>query len=239
MPLFRRALRLGLAAACLLPTTALAAEAEGNEAVWTFLRMLGYSPTINGVLGVLGFVALFLFFHSLLVTRRALIAPESFHRQILDDIASGDIEGAQRRAERQRSLLARTVLPGLRLYDHPHERIETAMEAAGRRALGSLRQRITYMNNIGVLCPMIGLLGTVLGLMKAFLIMQQEERVVARSMLMGGAIGEAMSTTAVGLMIGIPAMAFYFVCMSRLARARDEIEIGAEEVAAALAEGRR
>ena len=83
---------------------------------------------------------------------------------------------------------------------------------------------------------MLGLLGTVLGLTKAFNAMGSDSTEVLRSAMMTGAIGEAMGTTVVGLIVGIPAMAAYFLCLSRFNRIADELEAATEDACAAIVE---
>ncbi len=223
---------------------ACAAEGTRSAGGETFLDMLRlgleFSPIITLIFALLTFISLFLVFHTVLSTREGLTVPEDLRRQMMDDLASGDVEAAQQRVEANTSLFAQVVLPGLKLHDHPIERIEQAMEGAGRRAIGSLRQEVTYLANIGVIAPMIGLLGTVLGLMRAFnVIGDQGVKSGSKAMLMSPAIGQAMTTTAVGLMVGIPAMGLYYLCMSRVSRVADEVEIASEETASALNEARK
>lgn len=216
-----------------------AQRGSGTEGAVTFLELLAFGKEVNLVLGFFLFLAVFLVFRILLLTRRALTVPPELLRGVLDDLASGDVEAAQRRAEGRPSILAFTILPGLRVHDHPSERIHIAMEGAGRRAIGSIRQQVTYLANVGVLSPMLGLLGTVLGLTKAFHVIGQDATEATRTSLMTASIGEAMGTTAVGLVVGIAAMAAHYLCQSRLARVGDEVEIAAEDVHAALAELRQ
>ncbi len=220
------------------PAFAAAEEGTGNATFMDMIR-LGYefSPTITIIFALFTFIMLFIFFLTMLSTRNSLVAPGPLLRNLLDDIASKDIEAAQKRAQESPTLLGRVVLPGLRLHEHPMDRIQQAMEGAGRRVIGSLRTRIKILANIGVLSPMLGLLGTVLGLMKAFNVMGTEEIAQGwKSQMMTSAIGEAMTTTALGLIVGIPAMGAYYYCISRLGRVSDEIEIGSEEIAAAISE---
>lgn len=222
-----------------LQFTAFAAAGEmtasGGQDI-TFLDILSYGVEINVILCVLLFIALFLVFHFLLATRRRHTVPGEILRAVLDDINNGDFEHAIQRAQDNPSLLAETVVPGLKLHHHTLERITAAMEGAGRRALGSFRQEVNYLAHIGTLSPMLGLLGTVMGLTKAFNAMGSDNTEGLRAALMTGYIGEAMGTTAVGLIVGIPAMAAYFLCLSRLNRIGDELEAASENVAAAAAE---
>ena len=213
-------------------------SARGTGEEVTFLHLLSYGWQINLILCVLLFAALFLVFHFLLATRRRHTVPADTLRNVLDDVNNGDVESAIRRAEEKPSLLMETVTPGLKFHHHPLERINAAMESAGRRAVSGLRQEINYLANIGTLSPMLGLLGTVTGLTKAFNAMSADSTEGLRSAMMTGAIGEAMGTTVVGLVVGIPAMAAYFLCLSRLNRISDELETAAEDVAAALTDKR-
>lgn len=238
----RHSLRMGVLLGGLLQMAGSplwAQDGGGAEGAVTFLELLAFGKEVNLVLGFLLFLAVFLVFRIMLLTRRALTVPPDLLRGVLDDLASGDVEAAQRRAETRPSILAFTILPGLRVHDHPAERIHIAMEGAGRRAIGSIRQQVTYLANVGVLSPMLGLLGTVLGLTKAFHVIGQDATEATRTSLMTASIGEAMGTTAVGLVVGIAAMAAHYLCQSRLARVGDEVEIAAEDVHAALAELRQ
>ena len=122
------------------------------------------------------------------------------------------------------------------IRDSPLERIHQALESSGRRAMGALRQEVTYLANIGVIAPMLGLLGTVLGLMDTFIVLAAQESEGAKAMMLGESIGKAIVTTVVGLFVAIPAMAAYYLLISRVNRIGDEMEIAVEEVAQALAE---
>lgn len=199
-----------------------------------FMLGLSLSPVITGIFVVLAFAALFLVFYILLSTRKCVMVPQSLFLLILRDISLGDVGAAQDRSAADSSLLARVVLPGLKLHDHPIERVQQAMEGAGRRVIGVLRQQAAYLAHIGVIAPMLGLLGTVLGLMRAFNVMGEEVREGSKAIMMNSAIGQAMTTTAIGLMVGIPAMGLYYLCLSRVGRISDDLEIAAEEVTAAL-----
>lgn len=214
-------------------------ETAAAGAPQTFLAMLAYGWQINLILGLMAFAGLFLVFHLLLRTRARFATSPSLLRAVLDDIASGDIEAARKRVETDPSLLASVLLPGLKLHDHPMDRIQQAMESAGRRAVGALRQEAVYLANLGVLAPMLGLLGTVLGLLEAFRVMGETIREGSKSIVLTGAIAEAIVTTVVGLIVGIPAMTAHYLCLSRVNRIGDESEAAAEEVAAALHEAKK
>lgn len=211
------------------------APVDGAERA-TMLDLFFYGLYINVINGALLFIATFFFCRTLLLTRSGRTVPAGLLKQVLDDLASGDVESSLTRTERHPSLLARTIHPGLKLHDHPAERIHTAMEGAGRRAVGGVRQGISYLSNIGALAPMLGLLGTVLGLTEAFHVIAASATGGSKAMEMAASIGRALSTTAVGMMVSIPCMAAYYWSLSRLGRIGDDVEIAAEEVLAALVE---
>ena len=100
------------------------------------------------------------------------------------------------------------------------------MERAGRSEFTLLQQSVKHLADIGVIAPMLGLLGTVLGMIKAFLMVAFQTGMV-RDIMIAGGISQALVTTAAGLIVGIPAMAFYFYFRSRLQR----IGIEAENIA--------
>jgi len=95
------------------------------------------------------------------------------------------------------------------------------------RVEGDTLRWIQYLNVIATIAPMVGLLGTVSGMISAF------QTIAAGGMgkpeLLAGDIGEALITTATGLCIGIPAMIFYFVLRNRLEQRLVELEVWLQE----------
>lgn len=225
-----------------------AAEAEAfaaNPAVTggqTILDMflLGWSlsPVITAILAVFLFGMLFFTFHVFLRTRPARTLPPDLLRQLTDEISAADFDAARRRVADHHSLLAQTILPGLKQHDQTPERIHRAMENAGRRLVGAIRQEAAYLANIGTLAPMLGLLGTVLGLMRAFNVMGTEVRAGSKALMMSPAIGQAMITTAEGLAVGILAMGLYYFCLARIAVVGADLEATAEDLLGTLIEAR-
>lgn len=97
------------------------------------------------------------------------------------------------------------------LTKHPKATISEAREIAlaeGTRLAGSLNQQITYLADIGTIAPMVGLFGTVLGMIKAFTAVASDVA-ASRPVMLADGVSEALVTTAAGLLIGIPAVAAY------------------------------
>lgn len=229
-------LLIGATALALSATPVVAGDAYSRPDAVSLFELFSFGWQINLVLLVMFVIALFLVFFSILTTRRRKVMPLDQMRKVQDYVSAGNIEQAINLLQIRDTLFSRTILPGLKLHSHSHDRISAAMEAAGRRALGGFRQHINYIANLGTLAPMLGLLGTVLGLTKAFNAMGNDDPLGTRSTLMTASIGEAMGTTVVGLLVGIPAMAAYYLCLSRLGRLSDDLEAVTEEIAVALVE---
>ena len=83
--------------------------------------------------------------------------------------------------------------------------------AEGTRQASILTQRITYLADVGAIAPMVGLLGTVLGMIKSFNEIAQDTFIGAGQIQLAGGVSEALITTAAGLVIGIPSLIFYSV----------------------------
>ena len=202
----------------------------------TYWDLMQNGLEINLTLCAMAFASLFLFFLTVLATRRARIVPKRLLLEISADIREGLFDAAREKAERDESLLASVILPAIKLHDQPLERIHQLTEGAGRRAVGALRQRAAYISNLAVLCPMLGLLGTVMGMTEAFQVYSSEVNAIVHQKLLMGAIAKAMITTLVGLIVAIPAMAMYYFAIGCVNRAADELETAAEDVIAFIGE---
>ena len=103
--------------------------------------------------------------------------------------------------------MTRVLLAGIINYEKSKGELKEILEEAGRQELPVIRKHITALGTIASLSPLLGLLGTVVGMISVFTILSQGENINA-SMLAGG-ISEALITTAGGLLIAMPTLAFY------------------------------
>jgi biopolymer transport protein ExbB len=97
-----------------------------------------------------------------------------------------------------------------------------------------LSSRITYLADIGSVAPMVGLLGTVLGMIKSFLNISTGGFEGARQMQLASGVSEALITTAAGLMVGIPALVFYSIFRGRVQKYIAELEAASTHFMATL-----
>jgi biopolymer transport protein ExbB len=97
------------------------------------------------------------------------------------------------------------------------ELLKEIIEGEGGRQARVIQNQIQYLQDIAAIAPMIGLLGTVIGMLKAFNVVALDVA-KAKPMLLAGGVSQALITTAAGLMVGIPAMVFYAYFRGRAAK---------------------
>jgi biopolymer transport protein ExbB len=109
-------------------------------------------------------------------------------------------------------------------------------ETEGATQAASLQNRIVYLADIGMLSPMIGLLGTVIGIIKSFGVLASHQTAEdSRNMLLAGGVSEALIATAGGLILGIVSMAFYALFRGRVQRLISDLEIASTHILSLLA----
>jgi biopolymer transport protein ExbB len=119
---------------------------------------------------------------------------------------------------------------------NPHAEFQQVREIAeteGTRVASSLNNRVTYLADIGMIAPMLGLLGTVIGIIRSFGALGADLG-SARYVLLSKGISEALVNTCAGLAIGIPAMMFYAFFRGRVNRLISDLEAAVTHVLALL-----
>ena len=111
--------------------------------------------------------------------------------------------------------------------------IREIAQTEGTRIASNLSNRVTYLADIGMIAPMLGLLGTVIGIIRSFGALGADLG-TARYALLSRGISEALVNTAAGLAIGIPAMIFYAMFRGRVQRLISELEAAVTHILALL-----
>ncbi|MGH8047508.1 MAG: MotA/TolQ/ExbB proton channel family protein, partial [Chthoniobacterales bacterium] len=122
------------------------------------------------------------------------------------------------------------------LAKNPRATLDEARDIAeteGTRQAAALNQQIVYLGDIGMIAPMIGLFGTVLGMIKSFHAVAQDVSATKPALLAAG-VSEALVATAAGLLVGIPAMAAYAFYRGRVQRLIAELEAATTQLLALL-----
>lgn len=181
----------------------------------TFLDSIIAGGWIGAVIILMSVVAVGLVIEHALTIRKQRLMPDAILDPLQDMIAHGDIAGAtQYCQEPQNYCLATDVaLAALERYQSSEfgfADYKAAAEEAGEDNTARLYRKIDYLNVIGVVAPMLGLFGTVEGMIEAFNIISSQEG-AAQPHQLAGSISKALVTTWLGLIVAIPSMvAFSF-----------------------------
>jgi len=160
------------------------------------------------ILAVLLFFAIYIYFERIFAIRAASKTDKNFMNQIKDSVTSGNIESAKIRCAQENSPVARLTEKGISRIGSPLEDINTAIENAGRLEVYKLEKNVSVLATIAGAAPMIGFLGTVIGMVLAF-----HELATSSGQAEMGSLAEgiytAMTTTVAGLIVGIIAYIGY------------------------------
>jgi biopolymer transport protein ExbB len=115
--------------------------------------------------------------------------------------------------------------------------LKDVVEGEGTRQSTAIQIQIQYLLDVAVISPMIGLLGTVFGMIRAFNVVAFD-LAKAKPMLLAAGVAEALITTAAGLIIGIPAMMFYAYFRGRTSRLVSDLEAASGQLVTALMRSR-
>ena len=185
------------------------------------------SPILWAIM-VLAFIAVVMGLYLFLTVTPRREAPTKLLRRVTNQIRAGDMQGAIMLCEGRDELMARVLHAGLKMADQDRYIIQESMESEGERGAAELWQRISYMNNVGVIAPLLGLLGTVWGMIGAFSAIALDSSQV-KSVTMAYNVSQAMITTAAGLLLAIPALLVYYILRGRVLRVVSTVESQASE----------
>lgn len=196
-----------------------------------FLEILAKGGIMMYPLGLLSVIVVLLIFIFLLTIRRNAIVSDRFMNSAETMIAKRDYLGLIALSHRRNECMARITQKTLEFVTaNPNAAFENVREIAqneGSHQSGLLTSRVTYLADIGALAPLIGLLGTVLGMIEAFIEISAGEVQGVRQMGLADGVSKALIATAGGLAISIPALAFYSVFRGRVQKFNSELEAAA------------
>ncbi len=203
----------------LFATAVRAEEAVASEMVTLDSIMTAGGWTLRLIM-LLSAVALFLTIYFLFSFRSSVLLPRSFMDEIGQAAEQGDLVRLKTICGDHPSPAARTIAAAAEQVEISGQvdyfAVRDAVEDEGGRQAGALWQRLQYLLDIAIVAPMLGLLGTVLGMLRSFADLQTEIGGVNPQTLSQG-VAQALITTAGGLIVGIMAMILYSVFRGRLA----------------------
>lgn len=162
--------------------------------------------------------AIYIFFERYRNINRASKTPFEFMEKIKNLVLNGDINGAKLLCSQTESPIAKMIEKGIHRIGSPLKTIEASIENVGKIEVYKLEKNLSLLATIAGAAPMVGFLGTVTGMIQAFIAIAQEEGSVSPKLLSTG-IYEAMITTALGLVVGIIAYLGYNYLVSRVQKA--------------------
>jgi biopolymer transport protein ExbB len=177
----------------------------------------------------MSFVLVSLAVMNILAVRREAIIPQELVDGFDEKLNTKDFQGAYDLARADESLLGQVLSTGLAKLSGGYNKALEGMQEVGEEEAMKLEHRLSYMALIGNLAPMMGLLGTVQGMIASFDVIAKSTSSPKPSELAVG-ISTAMTTTLVGLMLAIPAIAAYNILRNRVARLLLEVGITGENL---------
>lgn len=168
----------------------------------------------------------------MITLRRNRVLPPDILRCIREASAATDPALRRRLMEEIRannSPMSRIIGAGLRKLTRPVLELEKAMEDAGAKEVAKLQRNNKVLSSVATIAPLLGLLGTVTGLMRSFMTVAVSSEALGRTELLAAGIYEALVATAVGLSIAIPSMALYFYYQERVDKLVGQIDETAVE----------
>ena len=202
------------------PAGADAAAAEAalqTKSVWDFAVSGGIMMIPIGIASLVAFSVLV---ERLISLRRKKIIPPDFIEGLQRGLAASGGDPAQAIAycRRDGSPVSNVFAAGLKRAAGPIEGVERQIQEAGQREVLKLRSHLRVLSVIAAVAPLMGLLGTILGMISAFETVATSADALGKTELLAGGIYEAMITTAAGLVVAIPALIFYHWLLARVQR---------------------
>ncbi len=213
-----------------------AAPAEADQALSIIdLAIKGGFMMIPIILS--SFVAIYIFVERVLTINKANQSPDAFMSRIKEMVLRGDINAAKLLCSQFNSPIARMIEKGVSRIGSPLKTIEASIENVAKLELFKLEKNLSILATIAGAAPMMGFLGTVIGMVEAFIAIAQEEGSVSPKLLSSG-IYTAMITTVAGLIVGILAYLAYNYLVTRVSKVVHKMEYSAIEFVDLLQEPR-
>lgn len=194
--------------------------------VWTLIRASG---SIGAVIILLSVAGLALVLEHMLTIRRSVLMPRGLAHELHAHVTNGEFAQAEQACKLRPSYLSYVVLAGLQEVRISYRAVEKAMEDASQEQAARLFRKVEYLALIANIAPMLGLLGTVYGILLAFkMIAETQGAAVAADMASG--VYLALVTTVEGLVVGIPALGAYAIFRARIDQLSSEVSLLAEQI---------
>lgn len=174
-------------------------------------------------LAILLIVSIYIFIERCIALHRASKSDDTFMKRIRDYILEGDIENASQLCRRTDTPYARLILKGVNRIGRPMNDVLVAIENTGNIEVTNLTKGFSWLSTTAAGAPMLGFLGTVVGMIEAFFALASAGTAANITVLSSG-IYQALVTTVAGLVVGIAALFAYNYLVSRVSRIMNSLE---------------
>lgn len=189
--------------------------------LWT---MAQYGGWIMIILALMLAWAVYIFIERMLTIKAAMKEDKSFMDRIRDYIHDGKIDSALNLCHETNTPSARMIEKGITRIGRPMQDVQVAVENVGNLEVGNLEKNLVIIATIAAGAPMLGFLGTVLGMVQTFFNMAQNAGGVIEITALSEGMYQAMVTTIGGLIVGILAMFAYNFLVARIDRVVRQLE---------------
>jgi len=221
--------------------SALASVAQAGNAIPTrnLLQILRDGGPLMIPIAICSMVLLVFVFERFISLRRGRVIPRPFVKRILEQVRDKTLtkEAALELCDQNKSPVSEVFAAALKKWGKPAVEVEQAIIDAGERVTNGLRRYLRLLNGVSTVTPLMGLLGTVLGMIGAFNTIADGDA-MGRPELLAKGISQALLTTAAGMTVAIPALIAYLFFTGRVDRLIIDIDnYGQELVGIISAEG--
>lgn len=197
--------------------------------LWELLVSGGFMIVFLGILSIIGTALIIYHFKYI---RLEKMVPQDFVENLFFLLEKKEFEKAVSVCKQQENIVSAIALKGLSKRSKGPAVVENAIQNEGKAQLEKLWQNLNYLSDVAALAPLMGLLGTILGMIDAFHYFKAGS--VHPGVLTQG-LAKAMINTAAGLVIAVPCLAFYSYFRGRISRITSSAEAAASEVSQLLA----
>lgn len=205
-----------------------AAAPDASTANPTFLELLQKGGPVMYPLYLCSILLVAFTIERALRLRREKVSPMKTAEPIRAATAAGagtlDVRALLEKVHGQENPLARIAMACLSRADRPILEVEKAVEDAAAKEVAGLQRNNRILSSIASVAPLLGLLGTVTGIIRTFMTVSKDEEALGRTARLAGGIYEALVATAVGLFIAISALIVYFFFQERVDRLTAEVD---------------
>jgi biopolymer transport protein ExbB len=188
------------------------------------LEILQKAGVVGYLIFALSVVALAIILEKLYVLRLRKLVPKDDLRLLVEFFGQGDIGSAVELCRKRKNLLSRIVIETVRnMGQQKKENFLHSFEVSARRYVIELERGLTLLATTAAVSPLLGLLGTVLGMVKIFGVMTGNGAIGNPQQLSAG-VAEALLTTIMGLLVAIPAIVMYNIFNKKLDKIATELE---------------